>query len=68
MGGSEKLCEWRLGSIVNKIEISNPRISFIHYINTPPNPTSTNMVAIAESGVNVHLARKATPTMSPLMM
>ena len=68
MGGSEKGCEWRLGEIVNKIEISNPKISFIHYIGIPHNPTSTNILAIADSDANIHLARQATPTISPVIM
>ena len=34
--------------IVNKFEINNPKISLINYIDTPPNPTSTNMLEIAE--------------------
>ena len=44
MGGSEKGREWRLGKIVNKIKISNPKISLINNLDTPPNPTSTNMI------------------------
>ena len=42
----ENRCERRLGGIVNKIEISNPKISLINYIDTPTKPTSTNMLAI----------------------
>ena len=34
MGGSEKGCQWRLGEIFNKIEISKPKISLINYIDT----------------------------------
>ena len=68
MGGSEKLCEWRLGSIVNKIEISNPKISLIKYIDTPHNPTSNNILAIADSGENIHPEKQAIPTMSPVIM
>ena len=68
MGGSEKLCEWRLWSIVNKIEISNPKISLIKYIDTPHNPTSNNILAIADSGANIHLAKQATTTMYPVIM
>ena len=67
VGGSEKVCEWRLGVMINKIEISNPKISLIHYIDTPPNPTSTNMLAIAYLGANIHLARQSTPTMAPVI-
>ena len=68
MGGSEKVFEWRLGAIGNKIEISNPKISLINYIDTPPNPTNTNMLEIEDSGVNIHIARQATPTMAPVIM
>ena len=68
MDGSEKGCEWRLGAIDNKIKISNPEISLINLINTPPNPTSTNMIKIADSGANIHLAKQATPTMAPVIM
>ena len=44
MGGSENGCEWQLGVIVNNIEISNPKISLINYIDTSTNTTSTNML------------------------
>ena len=56
------------GAIFDKIKISNPRISLINHINNPPNPTSTNMLEIAYSGVNIHPAIQATPTMAPVMM
>ena len=65
MGGSEKKYDWRLGAIDNKIEISNPKISLINHIDNPPNPTNNNMIAIADSGANIHLERQATPTMEP---
>ena len=68
MGGSEKGCEWRFGEIVNKVENSNPKFSLINYIDTPPNPTSTNILAIVDSGANKHLARQATPTIAPVIM
>ena len=68
MGVSEKGCEWWLGAIFNKIEISKPKISWINYINTPPNPNITNILAITDSGANIHLARQATPTMYPVIM
>ena len=54
--------------IFNEIEISNPKISLINYINTPPNQTSTNMLNFADSGANMNLARQATPTMATLIM
>ena len=68
MRGGEKECEWRLGAIVYKIKISNPKIIFINHINTPSNPTCTNMLAIADSVVNIHLAIQATPKMAPVIM
>ena len=64
MGESEKGSERRLWAIANKIKSSNPKISLINHIDTPPNPTSTNMVAITDSGENIHLARQATPKMA----
>ena len=54
--------------IVNKIEMSNPKISLINYIDTPPNPNSTNMLEIVESGASIHLSRQSTPTMAPVMI
>ena len=65
MGVIEKGCERRLGSINNKIKISNPKISLINHINNPPNTTSTNMLAIKDSGANIHLSRQATPYNGP---
>ena len=66
--GSEKGRELRLGAIGNKIKIRNPKISLINHIDAPPNPTSTNMIEIADSGANIHLAIKFTPTMAPVIM
>ena len=66
MGGIEKGCEWRLGAIFDKIETGNPEISLINYIDNLPNPTINNMPAITDSGANIHLAKKATPTMAPI--
>ena len=68
MGGSEKVCEWGLGAVENKIKIINPKVSLIYNIDTPPNPTSTNMLANADSCANIHLTRQATPTMAPVIM
>ena len=68
MGGSEKGCQWRFGEIFYKIEISNPKISLINYIDTPPNPTSTNMLEIEDSGANIHLSRQATPVLAPVIV
>ena len=68
LGGREKGCEWRLGEAMNKIEIRNPKISLINCINTPPNPTSNNILEIADLGANIHLSKQATTTMSPVIM
>ena len=48
--------------------MSNPKTSLLNYIDTPPNPNITNMLAIADSGANIHLARQATPTMASIKM
>ena len=55
LGGSNKGWECRLGAEMNKIETSKPNISLINFIDTPPNPSSNNMLAIIESGANIHL-------------
>ena len=68
MAGSEKVGKLQLGEIVNQIEISNPKISLINYIDTPTNTTRTNMLSIIDSGVNIHLERQANPTTAPLIM
>ena len=52
----------------NKIKISNPKIILINHIDAPPNPTSNNMLSIADSGANIHLEIQATPTMAPVIM
>ena len=64
----EKGYKWRLGEIGNKIIISNTKISLRNYIDTTPNPNSNNMLAVAESGANIHLSKEATPTMDPVIM
>ena len=53
---------------MNKIEISNPNISLINYINNPPNTPSNNMLTIADSGANIHLAKQTTNTMDSVIM
>ena len=67
MGSSEKGCEGQLGAIDNKIKTSSPNMSLTNNIDTPPNPTSTNMLAIADSGANIHVARQSTPTILPVV-
>ena len=54
--------------IDNNIKISNPKVSLLNHVDTPPNSTSTNMLAIEDSGENIHLARQATPTMAAVIM
>ena len=66
LSGIKKGCECRLGAIINKIEISNPKINLIKYIRNPPNPTSNNMLEIADSGANIHLSKQSTTTMAPV--
>ena len=56
MSGSEKGCEWCLGAIVKRIKISNPKTSLINHIDCPPNPTTNIMLAITDSGANIHLS------------
>ena len=68
MGGSEKGCIWRLEAIDNKIKISNPKIILINHVDTLPNPNSNNMLAITDSGANIHLERQSTPTMAPVII
>ena len=57
LGGSDKGCEWRLGAEINKVEISNPKISLINCIDTLHNPTSNNILAIVDSGSNINIAK-----------
>ena len=61
-------CELKLGAIVNKIEISNPKISLINCIGTPPNYPGNKTLAVTESGANIHLAKKTTTTIAPIIM
>ena len=56
------------GTIINKVEISNPKISLINCIGNPPNFTSKNTLAIVDSGVNIHLAKQSTTTMDPVII
>ena len=68
MGGSETRCECWLGAISNKLIMSNPKISLINHIDTPHNKTSNNMLIITDYGANIHIARQATPTTTPVIM
>ena len=51
---------------MNKIEICNYKIKLIHCIDTPLNPTSNNMLIIADSGANIHLVKQSTTKMAPV--
>ena len=53
---------------MNKIEISKPKISLINCIDIPPNPPSNNMLAIADSGADIHRGKKFTTTMPTVIM
>ena len=53
---------------MDKIEISNPKISLINCIDTPPNTPRNNMLAVTDSGANIHLAKQATTAMDPVIM
>ena len=68
MGGSVKGCKWWLGLIVNKIEISNPKISLINCIGTPPHYPCKNTLSIADSGANTQLAKQSTKTMATVII
>ena len=48
--------------------MSNPKISLINCIGNQPNYPSKNKLAIADSGANIHLAKQATTTMSPVII
>ena len=67
-GGSERGCEWWLGEIINKIEISNSKISLINCIGIPPNSPSNNMLSITDAGANIKLEKKATTKMPPVII
>ena len=69
-GGREKGYEWRLGTIINKIEMSNPKIILITCIGTPQNYPSNNMPEISDyySDTNIHLEKQATTKMDPVIM
>ena len=56
------------GAAMNKIEISNPKISLINFIDNPHNSPSDKMLAIADSGANIHLSKQATTIMAPILM
>ena len=45
--GSEKWCEWWLGVIMNKIQISTPKISLINNIVTLPNSPTVLLILTA---------------------
>ena len=53
---------------MNKILIIKPTISLINFIDNPTNTHSNNMIAIVDSGANIHLAKQSTTTMPPVIM
>ena len=48
--------------------MTNPIISLIIYIDTLPNPNINNILAIADSGANIHLSKQAVLTMDHVVM
>ena len=54
--------------MINKIEMSNLKISLINCIGTSPNYPSNKMLAITDSGVNINLEIKATTTIAPVII
>ena len=53
---------------MNKIKMSTHKISLINNIGTPPNSTIKYTPANSESGANIHLSNKSTPTMPIVIM
>ena len=54
--------------VINKIEISNLKISLIYCIVIPPNSTSKNTPAVAEPGANIHPEKQATKILDPVII
>ena len=53
--------------MINKVKISNPKISLMNFIGTPPTYPGNNTLAIADPGANINLAKQATTTMAPVI-
>ena len=53
---------------MNKIKISTHKFSLIHNIGTPPNSLSNQTLEIVDSGANINLSKKSTPTMDPVII
>ena len=68
LGVSEKGWKSRLGSIINKILISNPNTSLINCIGTPPNFPSKNTLAIVDADAKIHPEKQATTTMASVII
>ena len=68
IGRKQKGCKRWLGAIFNKIEMSTLKISLINCIGTPPNYPSKNMLSIADSGANIHLAKQSTTIIAPVII
>ena len=48
--------------------MTNPKISLMNCIRTPPKSPSKNTLEVADSGANLHLAKQATTTMAPVII
>ena len=64
----KKMCGWQLGAIINKIGISNPIISLINFIGTPPTYHNKNTLAISDSGINIYQEIRATTKVAPVII
>ena len=64
----KKGCKWRLGEIINKIKIRNPKINLINCIGAQPNSPSNNTLSIADSSTSIHPAKQVTTTMAPVII
>ena len=53
---------------MNKIKISNPKLSLINSIRIPHSYPSKHTLEIADSGTNIHIYKQATPTMEPVLI
>ena len=62
LNGSENRCKWWLEAINNKIEISNPKISLINCIRTPPISPCKKTIEISDSGANIYTSKQKTTT------
>ena len=54
--------------IINKIKMITPSLSLINNIGTPPNSPIIHTLSITDSGAYIHLTKKATTKMDPVIM